>query len=504
MMRPNKPSPLLGYLAAFSSAGVASILSGIVFGRSSLSDVAMVYLLGIVVVSLRFGFRAAVLSAVLSVLGFDVFFVPPYYTFTVSDFRHIVTFGVMLLVAVVIAGLTQRVTNQMELARRGEQRTALLYALARDLSRTDDLPELLRAAAQHVEHALQAKVVVFMGPPANPRLAYATQGARHLVPVARRALEAPSRHGPAGEHHLPLASGRSSAEPLGWLSIFPETPNDSRNTERRRLAEAFSAQIAVAVERAELARETERTRLQFETEKLRSTLLSSISHDLRTPLAVMKGAASTLVDDAGALTAEARLDLSETVLEEIERLEGLVGNVLHMTRLESGSLNLVKDLQSVEELVGGALRRTERILEGRPLELHVPGDLFVACDASLIEQVLVNLLENAARYTTAGTAIRVRALEEDHVILQVSDRGPGLRPNEEQNVFEKFYRGSKRGGGVGLGLAVCRAIADAHGGSIRARNRSGGGAEFELRLPSTDTHVAELLGEAQRLAGAAP
>ena len=500
MWAPNRRRALWsGYLAALLSATAASAVSLLVFGREPLSDVAMVFLLGIVVVSLRFGFRAAVLSAALSVLAFDVLFVPPYLALHVQDFRHVVTFGVMLLVAVVIAGLTQRVRTQMERAQLGEQRTALLYGLARDLSGIDTATDLVRIAATHVERAVDAEVVILTGRDAAGReVAYATDGSASCVGAALRAAEA-EREGVSAEGSLHLALV-TRKRPAVWMSIFPRDRARFAASDQIRLAEAFAAQIAVAVDRAHLADETERARIQVETERLRSTLLSSISHDLRTPLAVMKGAASTLVDDAQTLTPETRMDLCETVLEEIERLERLVGNVLHMTRLESGTVNLTKELQSVEELVGGALNRTERLLAGRALELDIPGNLFVTCDATLVEQVLVNLLENASKHTPPGTGVDVRASREhDRLFIEVRDYGPGLDPVAVERVFDKFYQGSKRGGGVGLGLAVCQAIAAAHGGDVHATNAPGGGAAFVLRLPYDDAPVEELLDEAENL-----
>lgn len=459
----------------------------------------MVYLLGIVVVSLRFGFRAAVLSAVLSVLAFDVLFVPPYLALHVQDFRHVATFGVMLLVAVVIAGLMQRVRTQMERAQLSEQRTALLHALARDLSGADAPAGLVRIAATHVERAVEAHVVILTGGEASTRgVAYASEGASACVASALHAAELGHEGLSAeGALHLPLVMRTRSC---GWMSLFPRDRTRFSTSDQKHLAEALAAHIAIALDRAQLANETERARIQVETERLRSTLLSSISHDLRTPLAVMKGAASALVDDAQTLTPQTRLDLCETVLEEIERLERLVGNVLHMTRLESGTISLTKELQSVEELVGGALNRSERLLAGRSVKLGIPGNLFVACDPNLVEQLLVNLLENASKHTPPGTAVDVRAGREDgHLFIEVRDHGMGLGSVTAERAFEKFYQGSKRGGGVGLGLAVCQAIAAAHGGDVRVASVAGSGAAFVLWLPYDEAPVEELLEEAGNL-----
>ncbi len=459
----------------------ATALAGALFGQRSPTDVAIVYLLGIVTVSLNFGFWTGIANAVLSVLSLDVLFVPPYFTLSVQQMQHVVTFGVMLLVAVVVGRLRQRIDGQVALVRQSEQRTARLHAMARDLSRTDDPEELARLAVRHVEEELDARVVL-------------RTDAGDAAPETTEAAEA--ERAEEGTFRLELRAAAAPSSPLGSLTLFPRDPARLRDPEERRLAEAFANQLAVALERARLAREAARARVQIETERLRSTLLSAISHDLRTPLAVMKGAASTLADTAGTLSEPARAELCDTLLEETARLERVVTNTLEMTRLEAGAPILSREPQSVEELVGGAFARTEHLLEGRPIRVQVPGDLFCAGDPGLLEQLLVNLLENAARHTPPGTEITVTAGRADgEVRLTVADRGPGLGPDELERVFEKFYRGGRRAGGVGLGLALCRAIAAAHGGSIDARERSGGGAAFTLRLPLAEPDEGAPLDE---------
>jgi two-component system sensor histidine kinase KdpD len=291
---------------------------------------------------------------------------------------------------------------------------------------------------------------------------------------------------PGGEAlYLPLAT-TSARRDVGVLGVFPSDRGRFDDPEQRRLASALAAQAAIALERVELGEEARRAHLEIEAERLRSTLLSSVSHDLRTPLAVMKGAASTLVDDDAVLAPSARVDLAATLLEETERLERLVRNLLDMTRLESGAVRVHKEWQSVEEAVGGALARVEAKVEGRPVTTDVPAALLAPFDGVLVEQVLVNLLENAAKYTPEGAPVDVSAAARGgEVTIEVADRGPGLPPGEEARVFEKFHRGKAdvTAPGVGLGLAICRAVAVAHGGRMEARNREGGGAVFTLSLP---------------------
>jgi two-component system sensor histidine kinase KdpD len=455
----------LGYGAGLTITLVATLVSWFFLGRSNLADVVMLYLLGVVIISLKFGFRVSVITALASVLAFDVFFIPPYLTLTISDWRHAVTFVVMLFVAVVIAGLTQRVRNEAESALTSERRTALLYAMSRELSHTDDQAELTRIAVRHLQQAFDATVTV------------------------RRPDEKKAGQG------LEIALGR-----LGALEIAPRDRERFDDPEQRLLADAFATQLAIAIQRAELAEKSEIARLEAETERLRSTLLSSISHDFRTPLAVMKGAASTLLEDEATLSAAARHELTATLLEESDHLERLVHNVLTLTRFESGSVTPKKELQSAQELVGGALNRVDHLLDAREVRVDVSPDLFVGCDAVLIEQLLVNLLENAAKHTPERTPIDVIASAAGgELTLEVADRGPGLEPGALERVFDKFQRG-RRGSGVGLGLAICRAVALAHGGRVWAENRPGGGASFKLVLPGQRAaHSAEsaILAEAR-------
>jgi two-component system, OmpR family, sensor histidine kinase KdpD len=504
-----RPRETGGYSAAVMIVALATIVGYLLFGRQHLADVAMTYLLGVVFVSTRFSFRCAVLGAVLSVLCFDFFFIPPYLTFTVSDARHAVTFAVMLLVAVVISGLNQRVRDQARFALSSERRTAMLYALSRELSRSLGWNELARVAGRHVEDAFESHVAIFTVEDGRTNVEYATKG--FDVPFAKEegvvrwvfghrreaGLGTDTLAGSQGYYH-PLTSPGAEQTVFGVFGIYPKDPDRFQDLEQRRLVDAFANQIALAIERTHLAEETARARLQIEAEQLRSTLLSSVSHDLRTPLAVMKGSASTLVDDDLTLDPEARRDLAQALLEETERLDRLVRDLLDMTRLESGAVRLKKEWQPVEEVLGAALTRTERRLGKRPISTSVRGDLLGCFDAVLIEQVLVNLLENAAKYTPEGSPIDIGAERiENELVIEVSDRGPGVAPGDEVEIFEKFRRGAaeRAKSGIGLGLTICRAIVVAHGGRIWVENRSGGGATFKFALPLRGQPPAVVLPE---------
>jgi two-component system sensor histidine kinase KdpD len=272
--------------------------------------------------------------------------------------------------------------------------------------------------------------------------------------------------------------------PLGALALFPRD-NVALTTDQRAFFEAFCRQAAFAFERVRLSDDVSRAAQKAKAEEIRSSLLSAVSHDLRTPLAAITGAATSL-RDSGPLAAEARAELLETVCEEAERLERLVGNLLDMTRLESGGLEPRREWVPADELVGAALSRLETKLEGRKVTTRIEGDVpLLSVDPVLMQQVLVNLLENALKYTPVGSPLELGVWRDaGSIVLEVSDHGPGL-PADAERLFEKFQRGQHAGvAGVGLGLSICRGIAEAHGGTLSAANRAEGGARFRMRLPA--------------------
>ncbi|MEO8874040.1 MAG: sensor histidine kinase KdpD [Polyangiaceae bacterium] len=490
--------PATAYLAAAATAGLATVTAHAIFRRSDLADIVMTYLLGIVVVATRFGSRPSLLGAVLSVLAFDFFFVPPYFAFAVSDLRHVGTFGVMLLVAVVIASLTQRVRDQADVARRSERRTSLLYAMSRELARADGLSAILQVGARHIEHVFESRIAILLPTgTGDVRFEYTTEGfaapvdeedgvMRWVLSNRQEAGSGTSTLSGSTGFYLPLTASGSGASVLGVVGLYPEQEDRFLDLEQRRLADAFATLVATAIERARLGEETEHARLQVETERLRSTLLSSVSHDLRTPLAVMKGAASTLVEDSPQLTPAVRRDMHVALLEETERLERFVRNLLDMTRLDSGAVRVKKEWHSLQEIVGATWSRMELRLRDRSIAVHVGADLLAPVDAALVEQVLVNLLENAAKYTPDASPIEVSASRAPgEIIVEVADRGPGVPEAERETIFDKFHRGQSeyQKGGIGLGLTICRGIIAAHGGRIWVESRKGGGAVFKFALP---------------------
>jgi two-component system, OmpR family, sensor histidine kinase KdpD len=461
------PSVSRGVIAAVLAVAAATALSWAMLPRFERSTPIMAYLLAIVAVGARYGRLAAIATSVLGVAAFDFFFVPPYYTFAVGDAQALSTFAVMLVVGLIIGGLTARIQRQARVATDRERETAALAAMNRDLAEATSEQALAATGARHVGEAFDAETRITLGTIDD---AGDTEAGSTRVPLRERDLE------------------------VGTLRVRPRHRRRLTADARRHL-EAFAGHIALALARIRLAAEAETARVGAETERLRNALLTSVSHDLRTPLAAITGAATTLLDGGARVDEVTRRDLLESIREEAERLNRLVQNLLEMTRLESGQLRLRREWHPLEEVIGAALSRFGE----RPVTLTVPRNLpLVPIDDVLIEQVVVNLLDNAVKYTPTGTPIRVLATATDEsVTVEVADCGPGLPPGAEQQVFEKFYRVDGNGlHGTGLGLAICRGIVHAHGGRIWAQNLPEGGVAFLFTLPLTGTPPPALPSDA--------
>ncbi len=492
--RPRHASEREWALSVFTVA-VCTVLARIMFPYFERLDIAMVYLLGVVFTSSRTSKWPSLAAAVLSVAAFDFFFVPPYYTFAVSDIRYVVTFAVMFIVSFVISRLTLRVRQQAEAARLRERRTAGLYNFSRELVRERGAKTLSETAVRHMGEMFDSKVAILV-PDEQGRLVASAAGPESFLPdqqelsVAQWVYE---HRQPAGMStdtlpgakalYLPLVA---SSGTVGVVGIQPKGLSDGFEPEQFHYIESFANQTALAIERSFLGEAAQRAMLKAETESLRNTLLSSISHDLRTPLSAITGAASTLLENDMALDTTARLDLLQTIQEEADHLNRIIRNVLDMTRLESGAIRVNKEWQSLEEIVGVVLNRLGDRLKDHPVEVKLPGNLpLIPFDGLLIEQVFVNLFDNAIKYTPRETPLELSASESFYTVtVELADRGPGIPPGEEERIFEKFVRGRGAAGGVGLGLAICRTIIEAHGGKIWAENREGGGAVFRFTLSS--------------------
>lgn len=509
--RPSSPAAKWPYVGAVA---VIAACSGVGLLVRDPINVSMVYLLGIVLVSLRFGRGPSVLASILGVAAFDFFFVSPQLTFAVSDTKYVVTFLVMLLTGLIISALTSRVAFQAEAARRREQRTGALFVLGRELAGLEHRLAIAEAAARHVASAVNAEACLLLpddsrqlqplgAEPPNFKLSERDQGVADWVfDHGERAGLGTSTLPGATAFFLPLGNAQNK---VGVLAVKPLQSGSTFDTGQTHLLETLASLTALALERAELAAVAEHNRVQIETERLRNSLLSAVSHDLRTPLAAIAGASSTLVESDATLDHAARRELAESIYDETERLNRLVANLLDMTRLEGGAMSIKKDWQSLEEIVGVVLNRLSRQLAEYRVETHLDPNLpLVPLDDLLIQQVLMNLLENALRFGPKGTAIEISArANEREATVEVADHGPGLPPGDEAIVFDKFYRGqgSHPRGGAGLGLAICRGVIELHGGRILAENRPSGGAVFRFTLPiigKPPEVVVETVDEASR------
>jgi two-component system, OmpR family, sensor histidine kinase KdpD len=489
-----------GYAWSAAAVGFCTLLGQAMTPAFELVNVAMVYLLAVVLIAFRYGRGPAVAASVFGVASFDFFFVPPQLSFAVSDVQYLFTFAIMLAVALIISGLAASVRLQANVAGHRERRTAMLYAMTRELAATRGEQNMARAAVRHVSEVFDSQVAVLL-PDAAGRVRHprgeSMAGSLHGADLG--VAQWVQDHGePAGlgtntlpgtaSLNLPLKGAQTT---LGVLAVLPANPRRVLLPEQFHLLETFAAQLALGLERAQLGERAQRASIDAETEGLRNALLASISHDLRTPLAVISGASSSLAERGERLSADERAALAKSIFEQSQQMSQLIANVLEMTRLEAGSIALNRDWHALGEIAGSVLHRLRDVLAAHPVEVSITADLpLVRVDATLIEQVLANLLENAAKYTPAGTPLALRAERFDGDLrVSVEDAGPGLPEGDPDRLFAKFQRGAAEGaiGGVGLGLAICRAIVRLHGGQIWAERRIPAGAAFRFTLPLEET-----------------
>jgi two-component system, OmpR family, sensor histidine kinase KdpD len=460
-------------------------------------NLVMVYLVGVTVAGLRLGRGPAALTSVLNVLAFAFCFVPPRFTFGFSDAEYLVTFAVMLIVALVIANLMASVRQQTRVAGARERRSALLYAMSRELAATRGLAAMAQAAVRHVAEIFECSAVVLLPDPSgklhfptDPPLDQSLRGAdlavaQWVVDHGRAAGLGSDTLAAAPALYVPLGDVERR---LGVLVVLPRNPRRVLLPEQRHLLDTFAGQIGIAVERAQLAERAEAVRVAAERESLRNTLLASISHDLRTPLAAMAGAGGTLAEHGAALDEPTRASLARSIETKAREMSEVVSNVLDLMRLESGEVVLRRDWQMLDDLAEVALGTLAPRLADYLVETRWPAQLpAVYVDATLVVKVFANLLDNVAKHTPPGTRVVISAAPDGAFIrVTVDDSGPGLPPGDPARLLEKFQRGNEEGAavGAGLGLAICKAIVEAHGGQIEARNGPSGGARFEFTLPT--------------------
>ncbi len=451
------------------------------------SSLIMIFLLGVTAVASRFGWRESVLASVLSVAAFDFLFVPPYLTFNVRDAQYFLIFGIMLTVALLISGLSLQLRHQAVHWRSRERLSSALYRLSSDFARSRSTREIAEIGAREIGHFFSSEAAILIRREGGELevLASSASGFEDHSNERSVALRVATQDEPPGIGTGNLPNSAAIYVPLtasGGLVGVLALKSSPLGDEDRSLLETFANNLAIALERTLLAKESHVARLAAESEKMRNVLLNSVSHDLRTPLTVIAGAASALAEGSGDPK-----ELTRTIVEESERLNRHVQNLLDMTRLEAQTIDPKLEWHSIEELIGGALQGTQDLLKGHRVNTYIPPKMaLLKLDGTLVTKALVNLLENAARHTPLGTDIEIRvSLPGDKVRVQIADRGPGIRKGEEVRIFDKFYQPHGSGDrGFGLGLAICKAVADAHAGRVWAENRPGGGARFYMELTS--------------------
>lgn len=487
-------SPWSHYMQSIGLVALATALSFPLRAVIAPTNLAMIYLAVVIVAALYLGRGPAIITSVLGVLAFDFFLIHPYLTFAVSDTQYILTFAALLIVGLVISNLAARFREQAEAVGQRVNETTILYALGRDLAVAGGLEDVIQVIISNVSQAFGRRAVIFL-PETEETLrlaghspdfvlddneqAIATWSFRYAQPTGRGTDTLPA----AVARYVPLKTANGV---VGVLGVKPADPQREMTPDQRRLLDTFANLCALAVEREQLSEGAQQAQLLREKEKLQTALLNSISHDLRTPLASITGALSSLQDDAGILDEQARQELLSTAWEEADRLNRLVSNLLEMTRLQAGAMQVIREWVDIQEIVGVALGQLTNRLQNRLIQLHIPNGLpALSADLVLVAQAVVNLLDNALKYAPADQPIELEAFcAGKDLILEVADRGPGVPEEELERIFEKFYRAFRGNtGGTGLGLSISKGIIEAHGGRIWARNRLGGGLIISIAFP---------------------
>lgn len=476
-------------LIATAACSVAVFIANLLLRVFDVANIVMLFLVMVVFVALRLGRMAGAWASLLSVAMLDFFFIEPRLSFAVSDTQYVFTFALMLAVALMISQLAARLRSEARVARAGERRASALARVARNLSGAIKSEQITSICEEAIAPLFAARLELLLPGPDNKLVA--TRECRFLDrSVAQWSYDHVQEAGlgtqtlnAAEALYLPL---KGPMAPRGVLAVYPGDQPLSTNPDDRRLLDACCSSIALALERIHFVEVAQDTILRMEGEKLRNTLLSAVSHDLKTPLTAIRGLAETLEHPVD-LPEEERCELARSIRMQADELKRLVTNLLDLARMQSEGVRLNKDWHSIGEIVGSALSRSTSIMAPRLIRADLPADLpLVEVDAALVERVLINLLDNAAKYTPPKSTVLIRSgTSGESLYLVVEDNGPGLPGGEPELLFEPFKRGQKESSiaGVGLGLALCRGIIAAHGGSIRAENRAPHGSVFEIRLP---------------------
>ncbi|WP_109478551.1 DUF4118 domain-containing protein [Paraburkholderia sp. C35] len=504
----DRRSPPRNYGWAFLICTCVTLIASQLIDRIDLTNLVMLYLRGVIFTAVKLGRGPGVMLSFLSVAAFDFFFVPPRMSLSVSDTQYLLTFFGMLLPSLVIGHLTSSLRREASVARRREQRTGAMYAMARELAAALTTEQIVGIGSRHVSEVFRARVAVLLPDSADQVKQKIDDPDEHIM-IDATSLDVDvgqwvyDQQKPAGRGTDTLPAAKALYLPLrapmrtrGVLAVAMQDTRELDVPEQQRMLDAFAAQIALALERVHYVDIARDALVSMESERLRNSLLSAISHDLRTPLTAIVGFSSMLAAQERDPRHAAQGELVDAIHEEALRMTGIVTNLLDMARLQAGSLKLNRQWSLLEETVGSALRDCRRTLARHPVQVSLPADLpLLQLDAVLMERLFANLFENAAKYVPPDTPLTIGAqqIEENgqpFVRVTADDTGPGLPPGMETRIFEKFTRGEKESAkpGIGLGLAICRAIAEAHGGKIGAANRVARdghieGARFWFTLP---------------------
>jgi two-component system sensor histidine kinase KdpD len=496
---------------AWSTLFVAiALASGFILDRFlAVQNVALVFLTAVLASAVTFGLLPALYASFAAMLAFNFFFMPPLYAFTIAAPENVVALVFFLIVAVIASNLTARVRSQAVVARQRAKTTEDLYLFSRKLAGVGSLDDVLWATAFQVASMLKVQVVILIpeGGSLTVKTGYPPEDILDEADIAA-AKWAFENNRTAGRHSdtlpgakrlfVPMRTGRG---PVGVIGIDNDKEGPLLTPEQRRLFDALTDQAALAVERVRLVGDVEQAKLDSEADRLRSALLTSISHDLKTPLASIIGAVGTLKDFGNELDEAAKRDLVTTVQDEAERLNRFIANLLDMTRLETGALEPKSGFHDLSEIIGTALQRAGKVLRHHRVHLEVSDQLpMLKLDPVLFEQALFNILDNAAKYSPAGSTISIRAEQSGGIVrLQIVDEGEGIPEQDIEKIFDKFYRvrkGDRVRAGTGLGLPICRGFVEAMGGTIAAANRpdrSGAVITLNLPIPADSPHLEEAL-----------
>jgi len=492
-----------GYLWAVAAMVTCTAVTWLTVGHFDQASRVMFYLLGVAAIAARFGRGPAVLSAIMSVLMFDFFFTQPQFSLFVDDPQDAVTFAVLLLVALLISRMMESIHQQARSAAHEKHRITSIYAMSSELVGIHDEKNVVRIAVKHVAVVFNAQAAVLLPNEAGRVLYPKEEGTAQSCHVsdlnlAQQVYDQGQTKGlgidkqQGGLIYLAL---KAPSRMVGVLVLMPFNPSSIEQPEQQLLLANFTSQIALALERIWLATEAQNVQKKMEAEQLRYSMLSAISHDLRTPLSSILTASSILVDSNSKLNSQDRQELDQAIYEEALRMSGLTNNLLEIAVLETGSFALNRQWELLEDVVEDALAALPSRTVNDLISVKLANDLpQVEVDGSVLLKVFTNLLNNAMKYTPTGTPIEISAIREaNELVVTVSDRGHGIPVGEEMRIFEKFYRAASAENqkGMGLGLTICRAIVEAHGGRIWADNLTSGGAAFHFTLPLTKSPIIE-------------